>query len=136
MKKRYSLLPSIVVLLIAATSALTEPPQAREESAPSPSPNYLSISEFEIAPGISVAGAVEKITGTVKALKNTGDYKSVKLYIHSTGPRLSLYVISEPKSWQAIETGWRKVAASEPGIRTDPVWFTHSDNIMTEIPVE
>jgi len=98
--------------------------------------NYLYIEEFEIGPGMTTNKAIAEGKNWVRGLRKTGDFKSVKLYIHNTGPRLAIYVLAEPKNWQSIETGFAKFIANRPDFGDMPVWFTHSDNIVCEIPVE
>jgi hypothetical protein len=57
--------------------------------------------------------------------------------LHAWGPDVALYLVMEPKSWQAIETGYDKLRAAHPDIMTSPWrWGDHSDNIVTEIPVQ
>jgi len=72
----------------------------------------------------------------VVGMRKTGEYKSVKLYIHNTGPRFAFYILAEPKNWQSIETGAEKWIASMSDFGDRPVRFTHSDNLLSEIPVE
>ena len=70
-------------------------------------------------------------------MRATGEYKSVRLFIHNTGPRLALYILGEPKSWQAIEDGEAKFFAANPELLEQPItWATHSDNLLAEIAVE
>jgi len=60
----------------------------------------------------------------------------VRLFIHNTGPAFSLYIMMEPKSWQAIETGADKFLAARPDILGKPLkWARHSDNLLSEVPV-
>jgi hypothetical protein len=98
--------------------------------------NYLYIEEFEIAPGQVPNEAVAEISEWVGIMRETGEFKSVKLYMHNTGPRFALYILAEPNSWQAIETGYEKLFEAIPDLMDRPYKFgKHSDNLLSEIPV-
>lgn len=96
----------------------------------------LVIGEFDIPHGVAVTAAIEEASGTVRAMRKTGEFTNVRLYTHSWGPKIALYIISEPKSWQAIKAGTDKRFAARPELRTAPFkWAGHSDNILTEVAV-
>jgi len=98
--------------------------------------NYLYIEEFEIAPGQVPNQAIAMGSDVVRIMRETGEFKSVKLYWHHTGPRLALYILAEPNSWQAIETGFAKMFEAMPDFMDEPYTFgMHSDNLLSEIPV-
>ena len=97
---------------------------------------YLLIEKFEIAPGRAISEATEEMSGIVRELRKTGEFNSVRLYTHNYGPELAVYIITEPKSWQALKNGADKLFAARPDLLTTPFrWAGHSDNILAEIPV-
>lgn len=99
--------------------------------------NYLYIEEFELAPGAVTNEAIAEAQDWVKGYRATGEYKSVRLFIHNTGPRFALYMLLEQKSWQAIEDGQAKFFAANPELMDRSFnWGVHSDNLLGEIPVE
>ncbi len=56
--------------------------------------------------------------------------------MHDTGPRFALYILAEPNSWQAIETGCEKLLEAIPDWMDRPYKFgKHSGNLLSEIPV-
>ena len=98
--------------------------------------NYLYIEEYEIAPGRIPNEAIAEVSKWVRTFRATGEYKSVRLYIHNSGPKFALYILAEPKSWQSIETGGEKFLAATPELMSQPfMWGRHTDNILSEIPV-
>jgi hypothetical protein len=137
MKKR--LLPGagvLLFLLVVTASPLMRPQETKKQVSPVIGENYLSMEEFEIGPGMTMNKAIAEGKDWVRGMRKTGDFKSVKLYIHNTGPRLAIYIFAEPKNWQSIETGFAKFIATMPDFGDRPVWFTHNDNLVSEIPVE
>ena len=101
-----------------------------------PQENLLVIGRFDIPSGRSLNEAVAEATQWVKDLRATGEFRSVRLYMHNWGPELSVYVIHEPRSWQSIKNGYDKLFAARPDLMTAPFkWAGHSDNILTEIAV-
>lgn len=99
-------------------------------------PHYLHIEEFEIPTGTAPSDTVAEASGWVRDLRNTGEYRGVCLFIHNTGPAFSLYIMMEPKSWLAIETGADKFLAARPDILGKPLrWARHSENLLSEVPV-
>jgi hypothetical protein len=124
-------------LLVGVIIGATLGAARQQPSSPITGPNYLYIEEFEIPAGTSINKAIAEASQWVRDFRKTGEYKSVRLYLHNTGPSLSLYVLQEPKSWQALEDGSNKFFAARPDIMANPVpWARHSDNILSEIPVE
>ena len=83
-------------------------------------PRYLYIEEFEIPTGTAPSDAVAEASGWVRDLRKTGEYRDVRLLIHNTGPAFSLYIMMEPNSWQALETGANKFFAARPDILGKP----------------
>ena len=110
---------------------------AQETSSPITGPDYLYIEEFEIAPNTVPNDAIAEATGWVRGYRETGEFKSVRLYIHNTGPKFAIYILVEPKNWQSIETGFEKFLAANPELMSKPWKFgRHTDNLLSEIPVE
>jgi hypothetical protein len=96
----------------------------------------LVIGEFDIPYGIAMTAAIDEASLTVRAMRKTGEYNNVRLYTHSWGPTLALYIASEPRNWQAVKAGTDKLFAARPELRTAPFkWAGHSDNILTEVTV-
>jgi len=101
------------------------------------SANLLYIEEFELAAGAAMNEAVAEMQEWVKGYRETGEYKSVRLFFHHTGPKLAVYILLEPKSWQAIQDGQNKFFEANPELMDNPFnWSGHSDNLLTEIAVE
>ncbi len=112
---------------------------AQEDPSDSPftGPNYLYIQEYELSAGVVPNEAIAQAQEWVKGWRETGEDKSVRLFIHHTGPRFALYILMEPNSWQALEDGVNKFFAANPDfMATSFDWGTHSDNLLNEIPVE
>jgi hypothetical protein len=127
-----------LILTIVAITVYTAA-SAQEETPASPvySSNYLYIQEYEIGTGTAPSDAISQAQEWVKEFRATGEYKSVRLYIHNTGPRFALYILIEPKSWQALEDGANKFFAANPGVMDQAFnWGRHSDNLLSEIPVD
>ncbi|HUE89226.1 MAG TPA: hypothetical protein VMO26_24375 [Vicinamibacterales bacterium] len=121
----------LVGVLVGATFG-TSAAGAQAQSAA----RYLLIDECEIPAGTVVNDAIRQASSYVAAFRKTGEYNSVRLFMHSYGPRLSLYRISEPKSWQSIVGGFDKFVAATPAFQTSPVvCASHSDNIVREVEV-
>jgi hypothetical protein len=101
------------------------------------SANLLYIEEFELAAGATMNKAVAEMQEWVKGYRETGEYKSVRLFFHHTGPKLAVYILLEPNSWQAIQDGQNKFFEANADLMDKPFnWSGHSDNLLTEIPVE
>jgi hypothetical protein len=102
----------------------------------SPPPTYLVVSSYDMAPGRTINDVIEEASGWVRAYRQTGEFNSVRLFIHDWGSGLRVFVLTEPKSWQSIKTGNDKFFAARPDILTAPFrWQGHSDDILTEVPV-
>jgi hypothetical protein len=111
-----------------AVALAQQQPQAAE--------TILVIEEFDVPQGRAITEAIDDASQTVRAMRSHGEFNSVRLYTHSWGPKLALYIIFEPKSWQAIKTGTDKLFAARPELKTAPFkWGGHSDNILTEVLV-
>jgi hypothetical protein len=99
-------------------------------------PNYLYINELEIPPGRTPNECIEEAIKWVKALREGGEFKSVRLYIHNTGPMFALYLLAEPNDWASMEKGFEK-ALTGLGVMEKPWnWGRHTDNLISEIPVD
>ena len=110
--------------------------QAQQETTPPAAQRFLYIEDFEVAPGQVPSEAVAAASEWVRAMRATGEFESVKLYMHHTGPRFALYVLAETSSWQAINDGFEKMFEAMPDWMDRPYEFgTHSDNLLSEIPV-
>jgi len=127
----------LAIAAIAVTGYTAASAQEQAPASPISGSNYLYIQEYEIGPGTVPDDAVSLAQEWVKKFRATGEYKSVRLYIHNTGPRFALYILMEPKSWQAIEDGANKFFAANPEIMNQPFnWGAHSDNLLSEISVD
>ena len=125
----------VLVLTLIGYSAT----MAQEEASSSviTGPNYLYIQEYEISPGTVPKDAIAVAQELVKGFRATDEYKSVRLFIHNTGPLFAIYILMEPNSWQAIEDGANKFFAANPGFFDNAFnWGKHSDNLLNEVPVE
>lgn len=117
-----------IPLLVTATRATV---QSQQE------PNYLVISVFHLAPGRSFNDASAEVAEQVRIIRASGKYKSVRLFAHNWGSELAFYVISEPNDWASIPAGFRAILQAQPDFLDRPFrWQAHSDNILTEIPVD
>ncbi len=126
-----------LAIALAAGAFATGISAVRAQQQPITGSDYLYIEEFEITRGVVPNDAIAEASDWVRGMRNTGEFRSVKLYIHNTGPRFALYLLAEPNSWQAIETGFEEFFAARPDIMNTPVTFgRHTDNLLSEIPVE
>lgn len=101
-----------------------------------PPPTYLVVSSYDMAAGRTINDVIEEASGWVRAYRQTGEFNSVRLFVHDWGSGLRVFVLAEPKSWQSIKTGNDKFFAARPDIFTSPFrWAGHSDDILTEVPV-
>ena len=99
--------------------------------------NYVVIQEFELASDLPLNASVAKLSGWVRTFRASGKHSSVRLFMHEWGTKASLYVISETTDWSALGTMFADLLESQPDFMTVPFGFSgHSDNILTEIPVE
>ena len=126
------------VLAIPAVFHASPPatPEPTQQEVGITGPNYLYINELEIATGMIPSEAVAEASTLVKVWRETGEFKSVRLFMHNTGPRFALYLIFEPNSWQSLETGWKKIFEAYPLMDKPWPWGSHSDNLLSEILVE
>jgi len=99
--------------------------------------NYLVLEEFRLAPDQTPADAIARLSSWIRALRATGDHSQVRLFLHDWGPEVALYIVSETRDWNAVGNIFAEVVAVEPDFMNQPFGFAgHSDNIMTEIPVQ
>jgi hypothetical protein len=99
--------------------------------------NYLVIEEFELGPDMSMNDGIARLSEWVRALRATGKHSDVRLFMHDWGPEAALYIVSETEDWDAVGTIFADVLAVEPDFMTQPFGFLgHSDNILSEIPVQ
>lgn len=140
MKARYAVpgfLAALAVFAVGGTLLLGQQRQQPQGAEQILGPNYVYIEEFQFVPGMIPNQMISEAQGWVRAMRNTGDFKSVRLFIHNTGPAFALYVIAEPRSWQAIETGFEKFFAAYPNVMNEPQrWGPHTDNLLSEIVVQ
>jgi hypothetical protein len=139
MKRRHAL-PIIAVFALAIPAAYLATPVVNPEPLQEDvitGPTYLYIEEFEIAPGQIPNEAIAEATEWVKILRESGEFTSVRLFIHNTGPRFALYLLLETDNWQSFETGFEKLLAEISDFMDEPFrWGRHADNLLSEIPVE
>ena len=137
MRKLVRIIAISIALATGGGVAVFGGAMAQEAASPITGENYLYIEEFEIGPHMVPEEAIAKLSGWVHNLRETGEFKSVRLYIHNTGPRFALYIFAEPKNWQSIETGFEKFFAANPELMSEPSGFgRHTDNLLSEISVE
>ena len=106
------------------------------QQAAQPPEAFLLIEKFDFASGRVISEGLQEASGWVREMRKTGEYNSVRLYMHNYGPELAVYVVAEPKSWQALKSGADKLFAARPDIMTTPFrWAGHSDNILAEVLV-
>lgn len=109
---------------------------AQQETTPPTAEHFLYIENFEIAPGQIPNEAVAEASNWVRLMRETGEFESVKLYMHHTGPRFALYMLAETSSWEAINAGFEKLFEAMPDWMDQPYKFgKHGDNVLSEIPV-
>ena len=136
-KKKYLVMAVFLVISVTITGYTFIKAQEKQQESPITGPNYLYIAEFEISSGMVPNEAIAEAQGWVKTWRETGEYKSVRLFIHNTGPRFAMYILLEPNSWQSIETGSNKFFAVHQDLMAQPFkWGAHSDNLLSEILVE
>jgi hypothetical protein len=87
----------------------------QQPSTPLTGANYLYIQEYEIPTGIAPNDAIAEASQWVRDMRKIEEYKSVRLFIHNTGPAFAIYILAEPRDWQAIETAANKVLCGAPG---------------------
>ena len=136
-EKKYVAIASLFVAAVALMGYTSIKAQEDQSNSPFTGSNYLYVQEFELGPGVVPNDAIAQAQEWVKVWRETGEYKSIRLFIHHTGPKFSLYIFMEPNSWQALEDGASKFFAANPEFMTTSFdWGTHSDNLLAEIPVE
>lgn len=140
MKNKYkSRISTIILLTLSSMLVLYSSARAQGDDDPNAflSNNYLYIEEFQVPTGMTPNEAIAEGQMWVKSYRATGEYKSVRLFLHNTGPSFSVYVLLEPNSWQSIETGQAKFFEAQPDFMDRPWKFAlHSDNLLSEVPVE
>ena len=98
--------------------------------------NYMVIQDFGLAPGITPNEGIESLSEWVRAIRATGKHKSVRLFMHYWGSDRIFYLVSETSDWDAIGTFFEDLLAAQPGFMDEPwIFGSHSDEILTEIPV-
>jgi hypothetical protein len=85
-----ALLSVVALVLTGGTLVLAQDDTAEDSISSS---NYIYIEEFELSPGVIPNEAIAEAQDWVKGYRKTGEYKSVRLFIHNTGPRFALYLI-------------------------------------------
>ena len=128
------------ILLFAACSSLyiNSSAVAQDEEDPNAflSSNYLYIEEFQVPTGMTPNEAIAEGGMWVRKYRATGEYKSVRMFLHNTGPSFSVYILLEPNSWQSIEVGQAKFFEADPDFMDRPWKFAvHTDNLLSEVPV-
>ncbi len=129
----------IILLMLSSALVLYSSARAQDDDDRNPflSNNYLYIEEFQAPTGMTPNEAIAEGQWWAKNYRATGEYKSVRLFLHHTGPSFSVYVLLEPISWQSIETGQAKFFEANPDFMDRPWKFAvHSDNLLSEVPVE
>ncbi len=120
---------ALVLVPITTTAAMRT---IRSQEAP----NLLVISTWEPAPGRSFNDAPAEISEWVRIHRNTGKYKSVRLFTHNWGPELGFYIVSEPNDWASVPAGFTALLEALPDLLDRPSnWQAHADNILSEIEV-
>jgi hypothetical protein len=133
---RYRIQSLIAALVVGSVVFLAGRQLGQAQQPQQPAESLLVIGKFQVAQGRPVSEAIAEASQTVRDLRATGEFNRVRLYIHSWGSDLAVYILHEPKSWQAIKTGYDKLFAARPDLMTAPFrWAGHSDDILTEIPI-
>ena len=128
---------AVFVFIAFLSTGYTFMKAQEQQQQPILGPNYLFIDVFKIGPGQTPNEAIEKVSGFARIMRETGEFKSVRLFIHNTGPELALYLLIEPNNWQAIETGFGKFFEALPDLFDQPLKIgRHYDNLLSEIIVE
>jgi hypothetical protein len=131
--KRFSLL-AVLSIVILATVFMAGRASAVSEVQET---NYLVIESYELGPDQTINQEIERLSEWVRILRNTGKHSSVRLFMHHWGPETALYIMSETSDWGAIGTMVDDLFAEIPEFMDQEWGFAgHSDNILTEIPVE
>jgi len=131
--KRFSLLAvsSLVILAIGVIAGRASAVNELQET------NYLVIQSFELGPDQTMNQEIERLSEWVRILRDTGKHSSVRLFFHHWGPETAIYIMSETSDWGAIGTMGDDLVAEISDVMDQEWGFAgHSDNILTEIPVE
>ena len=131
--KRFSLLTmlSLVILAIGVIAGRASIVSEAQET------NYIVIEEFELGPDQTINEGIERLSEWVRIIRDTGKHSSVRLFLHEWGPETAIYIVSETSDWSAIGTLFADLLAEIPNLADQKWGFAgHSDNILTEIPVE
>lgn len=135
--KRWQVLTVGAAIALAIPAAYWAYPVVAAESVQEVPGSYLYIAEYEFGTGQVINDGIAEAQTWVKAMRETGDFTSVRLFVHHTGPRAAVYILAETDNWQSIETGWEKLTEALPAIMEEPIkWGSHSDNLLSEIVVE
>jgi len=136
--KRKPIALAVIALFISIIAGATlNWAQEKDSESPASATKYLYISEFEIGADQSFNEAMAECITWVKIYRGTGEFSSVRLYMHHTGPRAALYILLEADNWQAIENGHNKWIEAMPDFFDRKMKFgSHSDNLLNEIEVE
>ena len=96
----------------------------------------LVILEFEIGPTQTPNEAISELSGWVRVARESGKHESARLYMHEWGPSAGIYVMLET-DWDGAEAFFTDLLEAQPDFMDRPFGFAgHSDNILTEIPVD
>ncbi len=99
-------------------------------------PNYMIVATWTIPPGAMFSELQEELATNVRIWRQSGNYKSVRLFSHRWGPELAFYIVYEPNSWEVIGGHAATLFEARPELLNSPGIFAgHSDNIMGEIIV-
>jgi hypothetical protein len=98
--------------------------------------NYLYMMDFEFGYNMTPNDGIAEASKWVREMRNTGEYKTVRLYIHNTGPKWAVYILAEPKSWESIEKGAEKLINALDFMNQPNKWAGHADDLLSEIPVK
>ena len=131
--KRFSLLTvlSLVILAVGVIAGRASAVSEVQET------NYLVIESFELGPDQTMNEGIARLSEWVRAIRNSGKHSSVRLFFHDWGPETAFYIVSETSDWGAIGTLFADILAEIPDFPDQKWGFAgHSDNILTEIPVE
>ena len=130
MKTTFSVLfLSAVVSLMAQGTCAAEQPEATPTQ-------YLYIEQFSIPAGRTINAAIEEAKQWVKVMRASGDFKSVRLFFHHTGPEPAIYIFAEPKNWGSIESGLDAQIEAFDLMNKPFNWSGHSDNLLSEVRIE
>jgi len=131
MRKLVSPLVAGVALVLGFAAGRRSSDAHAQQQSPT---NYLQIEECRLPAGVVIGDAIAMASRIAAEYRKTGQYKSVKLFVHHYGPALALYTVMEPRSWAAVEAGFAQALAANPEFLTTPfLCAEHSDNILVEV---